>query len=410
MKKGVKKISGTSEIKVGEWQTYTVSEWYTDTPINQRIVSQVKWAVYYLNNGVPNKILEKSEGKFRFQEPAIGKTYLIVAYLFEPELSTGLQIKVVSTVEKEITSIVASGNTNNLAYGDTLNVVVQTVAMQNDYLELSLYEDDAEGTGHNSINNKNLLKTKTVRIGNNGVATTQFVLEPDFQRIANAYLARGDNNEGSAHEFYVAAYYLGSLKASSGNVNVANPEHSVVRRDETTQVINGNQTTTQGVINDVQLTRNGTNKLLVTINSSGLTNKSIRLKVFEEDLISNDLLVDKNFVIKSDSYKIDVFLDRIPQSLGGGFMAEGNYQELFADVELIDTNAHILSQILNVDISTFKVNVATNNTPTVINSNESLLAAYFAKKEYIENILLEAQKQIIRLRIKQKKNQLLMQY
>lgn len=390
MKKGVKSISGNTEIKVNEWQNYTVAEWYSDTPMEERIISNVKWAVYFLDNGIPNKILEKSEGRFRFQEPSVGKKYLIVAYLHQPELSTGIEVTIISATQKEITSIRATGRSSTLSYGDTLNVVVQTSGMQNDYLELSLYEDDAAGNGHNSINNKNLLKSKTVQVGSQGVATTQFLLEPDFQRIANAYLARGDNDEGSTHEFYVAAYYLGSLKATSTNVNVANPENVVVRREETTQVINGNQSQAAGKVNNVQLTRNGAKKLLVTVNSTGLVGKVIRLKIKEEDYLSNDLLVDQNFTVRSDNYRIDIFLDRIPQSTGGSYWSEGDFQELFADVEVIDTQAHILSETIDVDISSFKVEVADNRTVTVIDNEESLLAAYFAKKEYVEQTTEDA--------------------
>ncbi|WP_445456834.1 peptidoglycan DD-metalloendopeptidase family protein [Flavobacterium sp. HNIBRBA15423] len=390
MKRGVKRIIGKTEIAVNVWETYSVAEWYSDTPIQERNASQVKWAVYYLGGAQPEKILEKTEGVFRFQEPAVGKSYLIVAYVYEPELSTGLQVTVTSATEKKITTIRATGKSDTLSYGDTLDVVVQTSGMQNDYLELSLYEDDAAGSGHNSINNKNLLKTQTVRVGSQGVATTQFLLEPNFQRIANAYLARGNNSEGSTHEFYVAAYYLGSLKDASNNINVANPQNSQLRREETTQVINGKQPQATGKVNNVQLTRNGAKKLLVTVNSTGLVGKTIRLKVKEEDYLSNDLLVDKNFVIKSDAYRIDIFLDRIPQNAGGGYWSEGNYQELFADVEVVETESHILSETIDVDISAFKVEIADNRTETVINDEESLLAAYFAKKEYVEKTNEEA--------------------
>ncbi|WP_205728657.1 PAAR-like protein [Flavobacterium sp. J27] len=299
--------------------------------------------------------------------------------------------------EKEITAIQISSKSKKITYGSTLDVVVQTTGMQNDFVELTLYEDDANGSGHNSINNKNLLQTKKVQIGSQGVATTQFLLQPDFQKIANAYNA----SEGSQHEFYVAAYYLGSLKAASENVNVSNPAHVETRKKETTKVLNGEKPVKEEPvsfkakagssipvkekgISKVTLAKNGSKKLLATVFSSGLTGKTIRFKVMEEDYLSHDTLVDKKFVLNSDAHKIDVFLDRIPQSLGGGYWSEGDFQELFVDVQVEDTQSHILSETIDVDISSFKVEVAENKTVTVIDSEEDVLAAYFAKKEYIE--------------------------
>lgn len=384
MKKGVKKISGTSEIKVGEWQTYTVSEWYSDTPINQRIVSQVKWAVYHLNNGVPNKILEKTEGKIRFQEAAIGKSYLIVAYLYEPEISTGFKVTVIGSDKKEISSIEVTSKSKKIAYGSTLDVKIQTVGMQSEYLELSLYEDDANGKGHNSINEKNLLKKRNVQVGSNGIAIAHFLLEPDFEKIANAY----NKSEGSQHEFYVTAYHLGSLKAASDNINVANPKHVEVRKDETTKVIKGQQPpkpkpvspykakagtpkpATASGISKVTLVKNGSKKLLATVYSSGLIGKTVRFKVMEEDTFSNDLLVDTKFVLDKDIYGRNIYLDKISQSLGGtSGDLEGREQELFVDVEVLETKTHIISKTIDVDISDFKVEVADNKTETVIKNN-----------------------------------------
>lgn len=303
-----------------------------------------------------------------------------------------------STEKKEITSIKISSVSQKIAYGSTLDVVVQTSGMINDFLELSLYEDDANGKGHNSINNKNLLKTRKVQVGFKGIATAHFLLEPDFQKIANAY----NKSEGSQHEFYVAAYYLGSLKAASDNVNVANPAHVDIRNKETTEVINGKKPAPQtpashykgrpGIqkpvaskgISKVTLIKNGTNKLEATIYSAGLIGKIITFKVMEEDFASNDLLVYKKFKIDKNIYKIDVFLDRIPQSKGGEFWAEGLEQELFVDVEVLGTQTHIVSETIDVDISAFKVEVAENNTVTTIDGDEDILAAYFAKKEYVE--------------------------
>ncbi len=245
-KKGVKTIRGKKSVKVGVWENYEVTEWYEGTPKGDRNEAKVKWDLYLMKNGAkPELVLQKEEGKIRFQEKAIGNKYKVVGYLHEPELNNGsaLLVNVEASEKREILSIKISDINNKpikeaIAYGQTINVHVETTGMKGEYLHVSLWEDDANGEGHSDTNKHNLVAEGKVLVGNKGVAHKQFVLKADFKKIANAYLSKGDSSEGSTHEYYVTAYASGESKASP-NINVRNPDYQEKRKEETHEHLEG---------------------------------------------------------------------------------------------------------------------------------------------------------------------------
>ena len=85
----------------------------------------------------------------------------------------------------------------------------------------TLWEDDVAGAGHDKANEKNKMKTLPGTV-KGGIADIDFVLEPDFAKIADAVKAKGDADEGKTHEYYVTAEIL-NKKTASKNTNVANP-------------------------------------------------------------------------------------------------------------------------------------------------------------------------------------------
>ncbi|EKT3967177.1 hypothetical protein NTJ12_002259 [Flavobacterium psychrophilum] len=95
--------------------------------------------------------------------------------------------------------------------------------MENRRVYATLWEDDAAGAGHNKANEKNKMKTLPGTV-KGGIADIDFVLEPDFAKIANAIKAKGDADEGKTHEYYVTAEIL-NKKTASANTNVANPSY-----------------------------------------------------------------------------------------------------------------------------------------------------------------------------------------
>jgi predicted chitinase len=401
-KSGVKTIKGKNLVKVGEWENYEVEEWFAGTPETDRNPANVKWELYYLQNDTnPQKILEKNEGHFRFQEKATDNKYKIVAFLNEPDPDgAGSMIVNVEASEKaEILSVKLSDVNNNpisqpLAYGEIINAHVETTGLKGQFIYVSLWEDDATGDGHSSENEKNLVDDGKVEVGEKGVAHKQFVLKPDFKKIANAHLAKGDSNEGSKHEYYVTAFASGETKASA-NVNVRNPDFQRERKTETEDHLadkkqppkpavppfkknvpvqqpktaaaapQGKAGISSVTFSDVNgRPISGTVKqsaLRVNIKSTGLKGKEIRFKLYEEDVTENELLLVKNFTITGDDFAINLSLDKIPKSSGDDFF-EGSTQELFVDIEVIESKAHIKSTVIDVDTKAFKHEPAESTT------------------------------------------------
>lgn len=110
--------------------------------------------------------------------------------------------------------------TQPLAYGQTLKARVHCLHMDRRTIHATLWEDDADGGGHNKLNEKNKAKTLP-GIVRNGIADIDFILTPDFKKIANARNA----NEGKTHEYYVTAEIFQQEKVSSNNLNVNNSDY-----------------------------------------------------------------------------------------------------------------------------------------------------------------------------------------
>lgn len=412
-KSGVKTIKGKNLVKVGEWENYEVEEWFAGTPEADRNPANVKWELYYLQNDTnPQKILEKNEGHFRFQEKATDNKYKIIAFLNEPDPDgAGSMIVNVEASEKaEILSVKLSDINNNpisqpLAYGEIINAHVETTGLNGQFIYVSLWEDDAAGDGHSSENEKNLVDDGKVEVGDKGVAHKQFVLKPDFKKVANAHLAKGDSSEGSKHEYYVTAFASGETKASA-NVNVRNPDFQRERKTETEDHLADKKqppkpavppfkknvpvqqpktaaaaAAPQGKAGIASVTFSDVNgrpisgtvkqsALRVNIKSTGLKGKEIRFKLYEEDVTENELLLVKNFTVTGDDFAINLSLDKIPKSSGDDFF-EGSTQELFVDIEVIESKAHIKSTVIDVDTKAFKHEPAESTTVAKVSDVKS---------------------------------------
>jgi hypothetical protein len=107
-----------------------------------------------------------------------------------------------------------------LAYGQTIKARVHCLHMDWQIVYVTLWEDDADGGGHDKLNEKN--KAQTLHgIVKNGIADIDFILTPDFKKIANARNA----NEGQTHEYYATAEIFLQEKVSSNNLNVNNSDY-----------------------------------------------------------------------------------------------------------------------------------------------------------------------------------------
>lgn len=120
----------------------------------------------------------------------------------------------------ELLDINGKKPTKPLAYGQTVKARVHCLHMDWQRVYVTLWEDDADGGGHNKLNEKNKAQTLSGTV-KNGIADIDFKLTPDFKKIANARNA----NEGQTHEYYATAEIFLQEKVSSNNLNVNNSDY-----------------------------------------------------------------------------------------------------------------------------------------------------------------------------------------
>ncbi|MFB9108481.1 CHAP domain-containing protein [Flavobacterium gyeonganense] len=120
----------------------------------------------------------------------------------------------------ELLDINGKKPTKPLAYGQTIKARVHCLHMDWQRVYVTLWEDDADGGGHDKLNEKNKAQTLSGTV-KNGIADIDFKLTPDFKKIANARNA----NEGQTHEYYATAEIFLEEKVSSNNLNVNNSDY-----------------------------------------------------------------------------------------------------------------------------------------------------------------------------------------
>ena len=236
------KIIGPSNPEVGKEIIYKTSN--SDLSIslpgqiktveNNPFTEQVKWSIYILEYG--KWVLKEKNNKtgltanYTFTEKSLKRQGIRIMALFGNEKAT-LDIKPQHSIERKIVKVElcdALGNlqTKPFAYNQTVLVRVHCLNLDNCTVHVTLWEDDAPGTGHSKINKNNKAITKSELISN-GIADVKFKLAPDFAKMADAQVAKGDKSEGKMHEYYVTAEVFRQKTKSSNNINVINPNDKV---------------------------------------------------------------------------------------------------------------------------------------------------------------------------------------
>ncbi|WP_394773617.1 glycoside hydrolase family 104 protein [Flavobacterium sp.] len=193
---------------------------------------QVKWSIYILEYG--KWILKEKNNKtgptanYTFTAVSLKRKGIRIVALLGNEKAT-LDIKPLDTIERKIVKVElcdALGNlqTKPFAYSQTVLARVHCLNLDNCAVHVTLWEDDAPGAGHNEINKNNKAITKSELVSN-GIADVKFKLAPDFAKMADAQLAKGDKSEGKTHEYYVTAEIFRQETKSSNNINVTNPNN-----------------------------------------------------------------------------------------------------------------------------------------------------------------------------------------
>ncbi|WP_294960060.1 CHAP domain-containing protein [uncultured Flavobacterium sp.] len=383
------KIIGNANPVVGVVELYTVNNLFPKISVNPSFNAinntpsnhQIKWEVYVFELGKWRKTKENdktgNQVTYKFRHGSLTRAGIRIVAIKGDEIAR-LDIKPLPGQPKidDVRLLDKSGKkiVGHLSYGQTVKARVHCLHMEKRRVFVTLWEDDVKGAGHDKANEKNLVETRS-GIVKGGIADIDFLLKPSFAKIA----AKGGPEDDKIHEYYVTAEY-NREKIPSNNVNINAGETPVapykgkttpkepVRINAPVQhpkpAAPAPAPAARGKINSVNITDTAGHKITGTfkekqikvwINSTGLVGKEIRLKLFEHDNGSpNDLLIDKNYVLGADLHAIIIFLDTIPRSLGGNYLQEGAEQELFVEVEVIQTHAFTKSAIVDVDSTVFK--------------------------------------------------------
>ncbi|MFH6966955.1 hypothetical protein [Flavobacterium sp. FlaQc-28] len=382
------KIIGNPDPVVGKEEFYSVNTFlpsilpFQNSTSSNSFEQPVKWEIYILENGRWRKTKENDKtGKrisYTFLQKSLERKGIRILARRGEDVAR-LNITSHPAEKPKIESIELLDKNGQkpakpLSYGQTLKARVHCLHMEKHKVSVTLWEDDAAGAGHNKANEKNLIQTLS-GVVKNGKADVDFLLRPSFAKIAK----QNGPEEGKIHEYYVTVDF-NKNKIASNNVNVNDVEAPVApfkakttpkeaekptipsKKDSPKQDAAGTKKE-KGRINSVNLTDTAGNKIKGTfkekqikvwINSTGLKGKDISLKLYDEDVASNDLLFQQEFTLKSDLHAIVVPLDTIPRSLGGNFWTEGAEQELFAEVKVLQTNDLKKSEVVDVDAKVFK--------------------------------------------------------
>ncbi|GAA3767911.1 L,D-transpeptidase family protein [Flavobacterium ginsengiterrae] len=388
------KIIGSTDPIVGKEEFYSVNTFlpsvlpFQNTASNNSFEQPVKWEIHILENGRWRKTKENDKtGKrisYTFLQKSLERKGIRILARRGEDIAR-LNVTTHPAEQPKIESIELldkSGKktTKPLSYGQTLKARVHCLHMEKHKVSVTLWEDDADGAGHNKANEKNIIQTLS-GVVKNGIAEVDFLLRPSFAKIANK-----SKDEGKIHEYYVTTDF-NKDKIASNNVNVndletpvapfkgkvpvqqqapAKPKASLPQpvQPKTKAPASGSSSATQvkpqiirvHITNSAKQPIKGVHKekqIIVWVDSKGLVGKDIRLKLYDEDYLSDDLLFDKTIKVTGDIFPISVALDSILRSKGG-ISGEGAEQEVFADVEVIQTKDHKKSEVVDVDAKVFK--------------------------------------------------------
>jgi len=223
------KIIGNPDPVVGKEEFYSVNNFSPNIlpfqnsafDANNHFEHPVKWEVYVLENGRWRKTKENDKtGKkisYTFFQKSLDRKGIRILARRGDEIAR-LNIKSHTAETPKIDSIELLDKNGKkpektLSYGQTLKARAHCLHMEKRKVYITLWEDDANGAGHDKANAKNILQTLP-GIVKNGKADVDFLLKPSFSKIA-----KKSKDEGKIHEYYVTVDF-NKEKIASNNVDV----------------------------------------------------------------------------------------------------------------------------------------------------------------------------------------------
>ncbi|MGE8552856.1 MAG: hypothetical protein ACN6OB_02830 [Chryseobacterium jejuense] len=300
-----------------------------------------------------------------------------------------------------------------LSYKDTIIARAYCVEMFEMNIAFTLWEDDAQGEGHNpTVNALNKINPVPVlsRVNEKGMAEAVFRL-PFYAMavmIGNARTAPGDKSEGATHEYYVTADVVSKhIQKASPNVNVANPTHnpesprkrelpkghtSSPAKSKTTPALEKHRpkpdspkfpVTTggkkaddpQGKILSAEFVDKAGNRLhsskvgttvFMKITAKDMKNKKVKVKIWEEDNIkwTNDSIFEKDYELLYDKNFIWIVLTKKMFIEGNDGGSDSAKQDYF--IEVIHNDTSVKSAVMPVIADAEPTKVETGNSATAV--------------------------------------------
>lgn len=300
-----------------------------------------------------------------------------------------------------------------ISYKDTIIARAHCVEMFKMNVAFTLWEDDAQGEGHdpikNALNKINLIPVLKP-VNEKGIAEAVFRL-PAYNmavQIANARIAAGDKNEGKTHEYYVTTDIVNTkIQKASPNVNVTNPTYNpepskrqkTLPKNTPTQktkpptppverqrpkpdspkfpvTSNGKSNTDkEGKILNAEFVDNEGKRLhsskvgttvWMKISSKNMKNKKVKVNVWEEDNFkwTNDPIFERDYELLYDDnfFWITLTNDRFKKGNDGG--GDNKQQDYF--IEVIHNETSVNSSVMQVSLDAEPTKIPKGKSDTVI--------------------------------------------
>lgn len=238
-------IIGNANPVIGKLEMYsisTVNNWLQPSPLQSPLqMAKVQWGIFVQDRNGWRRAKNDKEGQivpYTFGQKSLShKAIKIVVQrgndmgelLIHPQRAKEPKITKVELLDVNYNPIPKG---KKLSYKDTIVARAHCIEMFKKSVSFTLWEDDAQGEGHDPVINA-LNKINPIpligSVNQYGKADVVFRL-PMYTmavQIANARIATGDKNEGATHEYYVTAEVVDKkIMNASPNVNVVNPTYN----------------------------------------------------------------------------------------------------------------------------------------------------------------------------------------